>query len=559
MPDGDNTNGRGGQGNGFTSEFISVCGGRLLLERLKPRAAPSAGPAGSEWPDPDLGILRPNRRPQPQLPDVPLTLEKLELQSTSEPPRPLMREMPPADPFPIDALGDLAAAARGIHERTQAPLATCGQSVLAAATLAVQGLANIELPTRQVRPTSCFFVTVAATGERKTSVDTEALRPIRRQENDLREEHAELALHYQNDLAAWEKARDVAVKKAGGDRAAIRTALDRTGVKPKPPWLPVLIVEEPTYEGLCKLLAASRPSLGIFSNEGGQFVGGHGMADDAKLRTASGLSALWDGAAIKRVRVDGTTILPDRRLSAHLMMQPDVAGGWLSDRVLADQGLLSRVLVSAPDSNAGIRFWREWSENGALAAYDRKLFDLIRQPLPLDQVGGGIRPRVLPLSLAARRAWIDFHDWTEIRVRAGGEFEAIRGLANKLPEHAARLAAVLTVSANRDAGEVTAEAMDGGAVLARHYASEAIRLFQGSVADPHLQMAQRTLVWLRGRGPLFCLPDLYRLGPPAIRDKATATRIVGVLADHGYVERVTGGAEIDGKHRREVWRLAPEE
>ena len=93
---------------------------------------------------------------------------------------------------------------------------------------------------------------------------------------------------------------------------------------------------------------------------------GHGMADDAKLRTASGLSALWDGAAIKRVRVDGTTILPDRRLSAHLMMQPDVAAGWLSDRVLADQGLLSRVLVSAPGSNAGIRFWREWSENGAL-------------------------------------------------------------------------------------------------------------------------------------------------------------------------------------------------
>ena len=31
------------------------------------------------------------------------------------------------------------------------------------------------------------------------------------------------------------------------------------------------------YEGLCKLLVASRPSLGIFSNEGGQFVGG-GMA-----------------------------------------------------------------------------------------------------------------------------------------------------------------------------------------------------------------------------------------------------------------------------------------
>ena len=53
----------------------------------------------------------------------------------AEPPRPLMRELPPADPFPVDALGPvLAPAARAIHDRVQAPMAICGQSVLAAAT-----------------------------------------------------------------------------------------------------------------------------------------------------------------------------------------------------------------------------------------------------------------------------------------------------------------------------------------------------------------------------------------------------------------------------------------
>jgi hypothetical protein len=65
----------------------------------------------------------------------------------SEPPRPLMRELPPADPFPIDALGDvLGAAARGINDRVQAPIAICGQSVLAAAALAVQAHADVVLP-----------------------------------------------------------------------------------------------------------------------------------------------------------------------------------------------------------------------------------------------------------------------------------------------------------------------------------------------------------------------------------------------------------------------------
>ena len=89
-----------------------------------------------------------------------------------ESPRPLMRELPPADPFPIDALGVLAPAARAIHDRVQAPQAICGQSVLAAATLAVQGHADVELPTGQKRPLTNFYLTIAATGERKTSVDT---------------------------------------------------------------------------------------------------------------------------------------------------------------------------------------------------------------------------------------------------------------------------------------------------------------------------------------------------------------------------------------------------
>src|ERR1700704_1180146 len=96
-------------------------------------------------------------------------------------PRPLMRELPPADPFPVDALGDvLAPAARAIQDRVQAPLAICGQSVLAAATLAVQGHTDIELPTGQKRPLTNYYLTIAATGERKTAVDTEALWPVRR-------------------------------------------------------------------------------------------------------------------------------------------------------------------------------------------------------------------------------------------------------------------------------------------------------------------------------------------------------------------------------------------
>jgi hypothetical protein len=87
----------------------------------------------------------------------------------------------------------------------------------------------------------------------------------------------------------------------------------------------MLTCPEPTYEGLCRLLPAALPSIGIFAPEGGQFVGGHGMSDEARLRTAAGLSAAWDGEAIRRVRAgDGITILRERRIAMHLMAHPEV-------------------------------------------------------------------------------------------------------------------------------------------------------------------------------------------------------------------------------------------
>ena len=197
-----------------------------------------------------------------------------------EPPRPLMRELPQADPFPVDALGEvLAPAARAIHDRVQAPLAICGQSALAAATLAVQGHADVELPTRQTKPLTNFFLTVAATGERKTAVDKEALRPVREREAALWEKSAAERREYDNSRLAWEKARDAAVKNNKGNRATIKFALDALGPPPLPPLEPLLTCPEPTFEGLCKLLAVGWPSVGIFASEGGQFIGGHGSRD----------------------------------------------------------------------------------------------------------------------------------------------------------------------------------------------------------------------------------------------------------------------------------------
>jgi hypothetical protein len=482
-------------------------------------------------------------------------------------PRPLMRELPPADPFPVDALGEvLGAAARAIHDRVQAPLAIGGQSVLAAATLVVQGHADVVLPigAGQARPVSGYFVTVAATGERKSACDTEATWPIRRHEAALRATYDRDLPAYENDKLAWDKAREAAVKRGKGDRAAIKGALDALGPAPTPPLMPMLTCPEPTFEGLCKLYGYGQPSLGIFAAEGGQFIGGHGMSDDNKLKTAAGLSSAWDGDPIRRVRSgDGASILPGRRLAAHLMAQPAVADILFRDRLLADQGLLSRLLVTAPDATAGTRLWHDEQPetDRDLKRYGARLLAILETPLPLAAgKSNELEPRRLLLSSAGRALWIKFADHIERAIAPGAGLEPIRGLANKLPEHAARLAAVLTLVRDIDAGEMVAADIEAGIALAEHYAAEALRLFGASRISADLRLAQKLLDWLlyQWTEPAISLPDIYQRSLNTIGDKATATKLVAILEDHGYLYRIPQGAVVAGQRRREAWRIVRE-
>lgn len=479
-----------------------------------------------------------------------------------EPPRPLMREMPPAEPFPVDALGDLLApAARGIHDKTQAPLAICGQSVLAAATLAVQAHADVRLPTGQTRPLSGFFVSVAASGERKSAVDSLALSPVRKFEALLRERAASEKASHLNALDAFNAARDAIRKKLKGDHEKMKAALDALGPAPAAPLEPMMTCPEPTYEGLCKMLAVGWPSVGIFSAEGGQFVGGHGLSDEAKLRTAAGLSLLWDGEPIKRVRAgDGTLVLAGRRVSAHLMVQTDVGRVLLSDRVLSDQGFLSRTLVVAPDSTMGTRFWREPSREASFAVvrYEEQLFAILERPLPLAPgKQNELAPRTLPLHPDAATALTRFSDHVERQLGKGGGLAEISGLANKLPEHAARLAAVIALTRDIEAGEITRRDMESGIALAEHYAVEAQRLFGASRINGELALAQQLLDWIlrEWAEDAISLPDIYQRGPNAIRDARIAKRLVGILEENGWLIQIEDGAVVLGQRRRDAWRV----
>jgi hypothetical protein len=308
-----------------------------------------------------------------------------------EPPRPLRKPLSPPKPYPINCLGSvLENAALAIHDKLQSPIEICAQSVLAAAALAVQGHANVELPYGQTRPLSGFFVSIADSGERKSSTDSEALKPIKDKEEWLREQCDCDLRQWKIKKTSWdaEKAKILQEQKKNKtvSRDEIEAKLSCLGEEPAPPLEPLLTCPEPTYEGICRYLMTGQPSIGVFSDEGGQFVGGYGMSADNRTKTAAAFCGLWDGNDIKRVRAgDGTVILAGRRVSVHLMMQSSIANELLSDSGLLDQGLLSRFLFTAPKSTIGTRFYKEpkTDSNLAMQAYRERLSSILNQSLPI--------------------------------------------------------------------------------------------------------------------------------------------------------------------------------
>jgi hypothetical protein len=476
-----------------------------------------------------------------------------------EAPRPLMRELPPAEPYPVEALGyALRPAAEAIQRVVQCPMAICAQSVLATSALTAQGLANVQLPMGHIKPVSLYLLSIAESGERKSTADDEALGPIHSYEESLRVDYGDRLQGYKNDKEAWDKAREDVKKKHKSDRRALKEALDHLGAPPRPPMTPSVTSGEPTIEGLHKSYIDGCPSHGIFSDEGGQFIAGHAMRDDRRTHAGAALSDLWQGKPIKRLRGgEGTLILPNRRLSVFLQVQPDVASLWLADQMLISQGLVSRLLCCRPESAIGDRPWKDPSQEAALDRYRSRIGHLIRLT-PTDNLENGLdKLPVMRLSEEAKRAWVAFYNYVEAAQKNGGALESIRGFASKIAENAVRITGVLHMMEEGDAAkEISQDAMERGIEIAQHYLDEALRLRLAAHTDPQLRLAQRAVEWIMLQpGGMFCLPDLYQFGPCQIITAGAARKIVEILEDHALLERLAGAHEINGRKRREVWRL----
>ena len=405
--------------------------------------------------------------------------------------------------YPLEALsgprGLLAAAAREISDRAQVVPAMAGQAVLAVAALCAQGVVDVAVAGRR-KPASEFFLTIAISGDGKSTADDIAGECVQLLDRDATRVH--------------EKQRQATIDE---DASGIRQSWAR--------------VADGTVEGLRRSFVEGRPAQGLFTAEAGVLLGGHGMTRENRAKTAATFNSLWDGSPISVARAGAERVqLYDRRLSAHLLVQPSAARETLADPLLDSIGFWPRFLVAWPEDSPP-RKWQRMNleESEPLKQFWRRCAELLAMHPP-DECSDLTRLEFEPDA----EAYVgNFFERMEVEAKLG-ELREIRPFALRATEHLARVAAILTAFDGADRIELAT--VENAAMLVA-YSLDCWRGIFGSRREVEVtDNACKLFVWMERKGGEVSEAAILRLGPRATRGRASRDEALALLELHGLIE-----------------------
>ena len=472
--------------------------------------------------------------------------------------QPLTEEIA-AQEYPLDALPDsLRGAVEEVLGFTKAPVVLVASSALASLSLAIQAHVDIKRAEKLTGPTSLFLMSIADSGERKSTCDGFFTKAIQIYEQEQAELAKPLLKDHAAALSAWNAEREgvlSAIKDAGKKGKSVVELRDNLTLiehdKPEPPRIPKLIRGDETPENLAYVLAKEWPAGGVISSEAGVVLGAHGMGKDSIMRNLGLLNILWDGGDLSVGRRSSESFtVRGARLTVALQVQEATLRSFVerSGGLARGTGFLARFLVAWPESTQGYRLFTDPPDSWPkLAAFHRRITEILNIPAPIDDEGA-LNPVLLIFTPEAKIAWIAFHDALEGELRSGGELYDVRDVASKSADNAARLAALFHVFEHGIDGAVGFDSFERASRIAAWHLHEARRFF-GELALPvELANAVRLDSWLldhckRQHTYSVSRRELQRLGP--VRDKVAMNNALKELEDLGRVRVIQEGRRID--------------
>lgn len=448
--------------------------------------------------------------------------------------------------YPLDALpACLRNAVTAVYLDLKAPVPLVANAALAALSLACQGHNKVASPSGGTGSVSLYFLTVAESGERKTTVEKMFTRCI----TDFESEHmaaAEKASKaYECDLELWKQTKkrlqtQLAKSQANGtpDLEIVERLKAHLSKFPSRPRRPRFIYADATPGALLQGLHEDLPSAGLFSSEGAIIL------DGAAVRNVPALNQLWDAASsirVDRVRSESYSLV-DARLTMSIMIQPDLLRRFLGRKngEARASGLLARMLIAYPSTTQGYRFLNDDPKHyyPSLRIFNEKIKTMLEKYY-FDESKGQNTAATVKFSVQAAREWREFYNRLESQLKPDGYLSDVRDHASKIAENMARMAALFHLIEGYGT-EISYDSVIRAAKICNWHLMEFKRLFgDKQEISEEFHNAKILEQWfLADQSRKICwIPksSILQYGPNKIRNKNALQNALDILSGQGKI------------------------
>lgn len=417
---------------------------------------------------------------------------------------------------------------------------------LAAAAIASQGLADVQLPIGSVRPLSLLCLIEADSGERKSVVFNHFFRSIQELEERFENECNAKSATYEEDLKIW-SLKFGAIEKTirrqtikGESTAESEKALRQlSSEKPRPPKRVKIVYEDATSPALFHGMHEDLPFAALCSSEGISILNSAAFNDVAKQ------NAIWSGDSITIDRVSAPSFrLSNMRLTILMMLQPIALQTFQNTKggETRGSGLWARFVVCRPGSTQGTRFITDGTiSTEHIKRFQDRVEELLTNAIQNHTESNGERT-ILKFSAEAEKRWFECFNWVESQIAPNGIYFEARDHASKLMENIGRVAGILHVFEGFS-GPISLETLNVAIFICEKSSNDFLSLFVPPAQEElDAMLLLEFLNKKRMAGYKYLRKNEVRLyGPNSLRNAERLGHAVSTLCQRGNISLYKSG------------------
>lgn len=431
-----------------------------------------------------------------------------------------------------------------LHNNTQIPVELIGNVVLAATSLTCQSLIEVIQPhTNMPEPCSLYLMTIAESGEGKTTINKQVMKPCYTFAAELIQQYEQQIVDYKKKFKLWKirqqalesNLRQAIKKEYSGENEEHEISKHAQNEPLRPP-RPNFIYEDTSLRALVEGLS-EHPEAGYISDEAITFFKSYLKNNPGLLNKA------WDGEMFDFRRADGEIYQITPHLTFSLMSQPGVFIDYIKRHGVSarSSGFLSRFLFAWVESSIG---QRQNTQEAIETEYELNVFyERVVELLTQNKVqisDTTTQKKKLKLSDNALARWKENRAQIERKLAPGSEWEHIRDIASKASANTLRISALFQYFHNDSAETIQAGVIECAIKVMDWYLDQADRIFYPMSERCQFEQDVRELhSWIMNRinqnnGYAILKNDLEKYGPHRLRRTEKLTPVLNQLISQGY-------------------------